>query len=81
MQIILMCTCDSYMMQVKILTYSIVMKYQSTNKERWIKVVKDELAEKADIRKVDRRQLPHDARVSFWDCPNLLVDDLRITLS
>ena len=69
------------MMQVKILTYSIVMKYQSTNKERWIKVVKDKLAEKADIRKVDRRQLPHNARVSFWDCPKLLVDDLRITLS
>ena len=34
-----------------------VIKVQ--HKERWIKVVKDILAGKADMRAVDRRQLPH----------------------
>ena len=34
---------------------------KTQNEERWIKVVKDMLAEKADMKKVDRRQLPHEA--------------------
>ena len=50
-----------------------VIKVQ--HKERWTKVVKDMLAGKGDVRKVERRQLPHKACVLLWDCPNLLVDD------
>ena len=45
------------------------------DKKRWIKVVKDMLAGKGDVRKVERRQLPHKACVLLWDCPNLLGDD------
>ena len=50
-----------------------VIKVQ--HKERWTKVVKDMLAGKGDVRKVERRQLSHKACVLLWDCPNLLVDD------
>ena len=50
-----------------------VIKVQ--HKERWTKVVKDMLAGKGDVRKVERRQLPHKACVLLWDCPNLLVDN------
>ena len=38
---------------------------KTQDKERWIKVVKDMLAEKADMRKADRQQLPHQACVFF----------------
>ena len=31
---------------------------KAQDEERWIKVVKDMLVEKADMKKVDRRQLP-----------------------
>ena len=33
------------------------------------------LAEIADMRKADRRQLPHEACVLLWDYQNLSVDD------
>ena len=36
---------------------------KTQDNERWIKVVKDMLAEKADMRKADRQQLPHQACV------------------
>ena len=36
---------------------------KTQDKERWIKVVKDMLAEKADMRMADRQQLPHQACV------------------
>ena len=48
---------------------------KAQHKERWIKVVKDMLAEKADMREVDRRQLPHEACVLLRDYPSLSVDD------
>ena len=44
-----------------IIDYDEIVKVQ--DEKRWIKVVKDMLAEKADMRKADRRQLPHEACV------------------
>ena len=40
---------------------------KAQDEERWIKVVKDILAEKADMRKVNRRQLLHEVCVLLWD--------------
>ena len=40
---------------------------KAQDEERWIKVVKDMLAEKADMKKVDRRQLPYEACVLLRD--------------
>ena len=36
---------------------------KTQDEEKWIKAVKNMLAEKADMKKMDRRQLPHEACV------------------
>ena len=66
-------TLSSYMMQLKVHTYSIVMKLR-IKVWWWIKIVKDMLAEKADMKKVDRQQLLHEACVLLRDYQNLSVD-------
>ena len=56
-----------------ILNYDEVVKAQ--DEERLIKVVKDTLAGKADMRKVDRRQLSHKACVLLRNYENFSVYD------
>ena len=48
---------------------------KAQDEERWIKLVKDMLAEKEDTRKVDRQQLPHKACVLLRNYQNLSVHD------
>ena len=48
---------------------------KAQDEERWIKVIKDMLVERADMKKVDRRQLPHEACILLRDYQKLLADD------
>ena len=54
---------------------------KAQDEERWTKVVKYILAEKAGMKKADRLQLSHEACILLWDYHILSVDDVGLLYS